>query len=125
MNVKGSNAVDTRFLKSGHIRLRFKLSKPAYRLVNQAMGLTGFRYLNSSLDAISLNYLAGYPSSLTLDFPAIGKERFLTRLHKDEYETVRGALDIARTHVNSDTEALVLMCLQLIAEEKSNKIFGT
>ena len=124
MSVDGYKSVDTRFLKSGKIRLRFKLSEEAFNIVDKAMGMTGFKYPSSSIDAICINFLAEFPSSLTLDFPAHGRKRFLVRLHADEYETVRRALKAARQYVGSDEEALVLICESFLAVEMNMKKFS-
>lgn len=117
MSEKYSTIVDTRELKSGLIRLRFRLDRHALRVVNRAIALTGFRYPHSALDAICLSYLSGAPSSLTLDFPAQGPERFLVKLYREQYEVVRTALDEAKEQVRSDEDALLLMCKCFIAAE--------
>lgn len=110
--------VDARILKSGKIRLRFKLSEEALAKVKEAFEMTGFKYPCSSLDAICLDFLAGAPSSLSLDSPAEGSERFLVRLHRDQYETFKSALQNAGKYSpRSDSEALVMICECFIAAE--------
>jgi|GEM_PF-4641029 len=121
MSNQATNTVDTRRLKSGQTRLRFKLSESAHETLEHALDLTGYKYNNSSLDAICLSYLAGDPSTLALDHPAQGQKRFLVRLYPDEYEIVREALNLAKQFVKSDAEALILICLWFIAVETSNK----
>ena len=120
MKEKYSTVVDTRELKTGLIRLRFRLDKRALKVVNRAISMTGFRFPHSALEAICLSYLAGSPSSLKLDYPAQGPERFLVRLFKEQYEVVRTALDEAKKHVASDEDALLLMCKCFVAEETKN-----
>lgn len=120
MNNESVNNVDTRYLKSGQIRLRFKLSEWAYGITNIALSLTEYKFKNSSLEAISLSYIAGSPSPLSLDHPAQGSRRFLVKLYPDQYEVVREALNSARQFVNSDAEALNLIGLSFLAESNEN-----
>ncbi len=119
MDTELSNSVDTRFLKSGKIRLRFKLSDYAFEIVNCAFDLTDCKYSNTSLDYISMNFLSGFPQKYyKLKYPIQGNIRFLVRVYPDQYESIRLALDVAREPYKSDAEALVSMCLYFILVEK-------
>jgi len=121
MDTELSNSVDTRFLKSGKIRLRFKLSDYAFEIVNYAFDLTGCKFSNTSLDDISMNFLSGFPHKYyKLNYLVHGNTRFLVRVYPDQYESIRLALDIARESYKSDAEALVFMCLYFIIIEKNN-----
>ena len=119
MGEKSSGSVDTRVLNSGHIRLRFKLNESANLLVAKTMQMTGYKSPNSSLEAICLNYLAGPPSSLTLDTPAHGKKRLLVKLYPDQYEVVRQALDEVGEVVDTDEKGLLLMCRWFVITQSS------
>ena len=110
--------VDTRILSSGQIRLRFKLSESAYNLVRQATNLTKYKHVNAAIDAISMNYISCDPFTTTeLECSANGSKRFIVRLYADQYELVRVALDIARQNVDTDADALVLMCIWFMETE--------
>ena len=113
--------VDTRILKSGQIRPRFKLNESSMALVKHALELTGYKYPNSALDAVCLSYVAWYPFRIEkLVSPATGKERFIVRLYPEQYQVVRMALDLARQHVTCDADALALICSCFIASETAN-----
>jgi hypothetical protein len=122
MNKYDSNKVDTRFLKSGRIRMRFKLSELGYETVANAISMTGYRYDHTSLDAICMNYLSAKPTKLALDNPAEGTLRFLVKLFPEEYEMVRCALDEASDFAKSDAESLVMICNLFIHFEESNAL---
>lgn len=115
MSNKHKSMVDTRVYKrSGLTRQRYYLSEAAYDLVISAFNATGYKHFNTCLDKVSINFLAGHPPSLTLRHPAHGKKRLIIRLHEDEYETVRYALDQAREYTETDADALVIMCSCLL-----------
>lgn len=120
MNNKYTQIVDTRVMKSGKIRLRFRLSEWATEIVDSAFGLTDTKYSNTSLDFISLNFLSGFPTKIDLGHSAHGNNRLLVRLYPEQYGTIRLALTFAKQFVESDAEALILMCLYFIRTETSD-----
>lgn len=113
--------VDVRFLKSGQIRLRFKLSKWAYEKVKLAFSLTGYKYDNSCLDALGMYFMAGFSSAMVPTHPTNGENRLLIKLYPDEYNVVNKALSMAGEYVSSDTDALVLICDWFITHESNEK----
>ena len=115
----GKTSVDTRYLKSGQIRLRFKLNQSAYRQIVHAMYLTGYVHPNAALDAMALNCVTCYPFSIaTNKYTAVGKQRLSIRLYPDQYKIVRMALDAARWHVKTDEDALLLLSNWFTESEK-------
>lgn len=120
--------VDSRKLKNGQIRLRFKVSEWALNLISKALAGTAYEHKNAALDAISLNCMTSYPFETTkIDQCATGKNRFLVNLYPDQYDIVRAALNLARQHVATDADALVLICLWLVESESivSSKSIGS
>ena len=113
--MKGTR-VDTRQLKSGQVRLRFRLSDEAHNLVSDALSMTPYDYSNAALDAIAMNFHAGGPAVAPLGIPATGSKRLLVRLYPDQYENVRSALDYAHEWVDTDAEGLLLICSSFVAE---------
>ena len=106
--------VDTRRLKSGMYRLRFRLSDEAYDIVQEALSVSPYDHDSASLDVVATNALAGSPAAPEGGFPATGRRRWSVRLYKDQYEQVRTALDHAG-EFPSDADALVYICRQFIA----------
>jgi hypothetical protein len=117
MNETVREEVDTRQLKSGQYRLRFRLREEAYELVNTALSLTCYQHSGAALDAISLSFLAGHPTLPALGSPASGSKRLLVRLWPDQFECVRSALDIARLSAACDADALNLICAAFLKTE--------
>jgi hypothetical protein len=115
------NKVDTRLLKSGRIRMRFKMSEFAHGRVQKAMSMTGYRYDNTSLDVIGMSYQAAYPATFTLNYPTDGSSRLLVKLFPDEYESIRDALDLASEFSKSDEESLAMMCELFISFETASE----
>lgn len=122
MNMLDVNGLDARQLKSGHIRLRFKLSQQAYDSVLYAISLTGYKHSNAALDAISINCLSAYPFKTRLKYSAMGSQRFLVKLHPDQYEVVLDALKLAVQHTESYADALALMCIWFIKTETNTSL---
>ena len=102
--------VDTRHLKSGQFRVRFRLSEQAHEIVSLALSMTPYSHTGAALDAVATSYHAGHPASLTLSSPAAGAKRLLVRLFQDQHENVRSALDLARDTAATDADALALIC---------------
>lgn len=120
MSNEYNDTVDTRVMKSGQIRLRFKLSEWATKILNCAFDLTDTKFNNTSLDYICMNFLSGFPTKVELGNQVNGNIRLLVRLYPDQYATIRLALTSARQFVGSDAEALILMCLYFIHIEANN-----
>ena len=116
MNETVRTDVDTRHLKSGQVRLRFRLSEKAKDIVSIALSTTPYGHSGAALDAIAMSYLAGGPASHPLGIPAAGSKRLLVRLFPDQYECVRCALDIIRQWVATDADSLVIMCIAFLAQ---------
>ncbi len=108
--------VDTRHLKSGQFRLRFRLSEQAHEIVSLALSMTEYRHTGVALDAIAMSFHAGHPTSLTLSSPAAGAKRLLVRLFQDQFECVRLALDTARQDEQTDADALLTICARFLAQ---------
>jgi len=114
--------VDIRYLKSGKIRLRFKLSEDGLIAVRQAFDMTECNYDNTALSIVCGNYISFPPKNLTLDGDAVGKKRLLVNVHADEYELIELALMQTRKEFESDAAALAFMSLWFIElENQSNR----
>jgi len=111
-----SKRVDERHLESGMVRLRFRLSHQAHKIVTLALSLTPYSHSGAALDAIALNSLSGSPASQGLGIPAAGSKRLLVRLFADQYQCVRSALDVARDTAATDADALLTICARFIVE---------
>lgn len=122
MNMLDVKGLDTRHLKSGQIRLRFKLSQQAYDSVLYALSLTGYKHSNAALDAISINCLSAYPFKTRLKYSAVGSQRFLVKLHPDQYEVVLSALNLALSHSETYADALTLVCVWFIKTETNTSL---
>ena len=107
--------VDTRVLKTGQLRLRFRLTKDAYDLITMALSKTPYSHSGAALDAIAMSYHAGTQAVAPHGIPAAGGKRLLVRLFPDQFENVRSALDIARESVDSDADALLQLCIAFLA----------
>ena len=117
-----NDEVDTRHLKSGKVRLRFKLSEDSCSIMHQAMKLIKSQYAPVCLDYVCVKYLSCTPRKFKLPQPSVGSNRALFTLHKDQYETIRLALDRARGVVDNDAEALTLICTHIFAEHKFSSL---
>ena len=116
--------VDTRFLKSGRVRHRYRLKPSAVRLVNHAIALTGYKHDHTALYAISMDFLSRCLAASRLTRAVHGNNRFLVTYYPDEFEIVREALVAAREFVATDAEALVLMCQIFIVCEENDGSLG-
>ena len=110
IDINTEGAVDTRYLKSGKVRLRFKVSGTAIPLIAKALKLAGYQYNHCALDAICQDYISRDELKFTANKSFQGAERFLINLYPDQYESVRTALDLARDDTKSDADALVFIC---------------
>lgn len=117
-----NDEVDTRHLKSGKVRLRFKLSEDSFSIMHQAMKLIKSQYDHVCLDYVCVQYLSCTPRKLKLPQPCSGSKRKLFSLHKDQYETIRLALDRARGIVNNDAGALTLICTHIFGQHKFSSL---
>lgn len=117
MSKQLSDTVDTRRLKSGKIRLRFKLSEWSYGIIERAFCMTEYKYSNSSLDAICMSYLNNGLFVNSFNKAVSGSKRLLVTLYPDEYEIVKAALSKARTYVKSDAKGLLLISMSFIVSE--------
>lgn len=113
---KVDGTVDTRVLKNGMTRLRFRFIPKQLEIVESAvtsaLAITGFKSEAAALDIVCLDYLSGSPGVPSLSGLVKGTTvRRLFRLFPDQYEVVRAALDLGH-HVGcvSDTQALTEIC---------------
>lgn len=116
-----NNLVDTRKLKTGQYRLRFRLNENALKIVKHALSMTDYKSPNASLDAICMNYLA---SGILAGYQCRnmqGDNRLIVRLFPDQYELVREALNTANETFHSDTDSLVNICQGFLVGRKRNK----
>ena len=105
--------VDTRFLKSGMVRLRWKLNSNASKLLNQTLIKTEILKPEHALEAICLSYISTestLPPTIIPQNP-VGKNRIKIVLFPDQYEVVRFALDRARMYYKNDAEAVIGICI--------------
>jgi len=115
-----SDGVDTRYLKSGKYRLRFKLSLESISIVHKAVRLAEGNYKHVCLDHICLDYYDRKPI-INKQLPVSkGRERFSVTLFRDQYEIVALALDSAIVVVNSDAAALTLICMSFLDNRKGS-----
>ena len=108
--MNSNNQVDTRWLKSGKIRLRFKLSQEGYKIICDALELMGEKFDGVGLEYIALDFLSGLVNPNLIKESITGSNRLLIQLHKDQYDTVRLALDEMRNYVSTDPDAIVSIC---------------
>ena len=107
------------------VRLRFRLSEEAHKLVSLALSLTPYDHRGAALDGIATNYLSGNPAVAPLGIPAAGSKRLLIRLFADQYQNVLLALDVARDTAATDADALIRICAKFVAiEAKSGNAPG-
>ena len=97
--------VDTRELKNGQIRLRFRLSDYAFQVINQAIKSTNVNGDTASLQLICRDYLSGKKDKTQAS--AVGSNRLLFRLCPEQFEVVRIALDLAKEVGSSDESAML------------------
>ena len=97
--------VDTRELKNGQIRLRFRLSDYAFQVINQAIKSTNVNGDTASLQLICRDYLSGKKDKTQAC--AVGSNRLLFRLCPEQFEVVRIALDLAKEVGSSDESAML------------------
>lgn len=110
--------MDKRILKSGYIRLRFKLSDEYHQIVQKAIKLSKAKFNHVALDLISLDFISGNSLSSISKGKAIGNTRFLVKLYPDQYETLMIAFEMAKECVDTDEEALVAICGSFINADK-------
>jgi len=115
-----NDGVDTRYLKSGKYRLRFKLSFESISIVHKAVRLVKSNYRHVCIDLICLDYYDRTPI-INKQLPVSkGRVRFSVSLFRDQYEIVVLALDSARNMVNSDEAALTLICMSFLDNHESS-----
>ena len=108
--------VDTRALKNGLIRLRFRLSptglKAVETAIDKALSETGYPSEAAALDVVCMEFQSGHPDSAALVSPSEGVGvRRLFKLFPDQYENVRAALNLARAvGCTTDAQALIYIC---------------
>ena len=110
--------MDKRILKTGYIRLRFKLSEKSYQTIQNAIKQSKAKFDHVGLDLISLDFISGNNLPSIIKGKVIGNKRFLVRLYPDQYETLMIAFEIAKEHVTSDEEALVVVCKSFLKTDK-------
>ncbi len=113
--------VDTRVLKNGMIRLRFRFIPAQLEIVESAvtsaLAITGYKSEAAALDILCLDYLSGSPTSECPTCPPQGNTvRRLFKLFPDQYEVVRAALDLGH-HVVwvTDAQAMTEICRSFLA----------
>lgn len=108
--------VDTRILKNGMIRLRFRLTEAQAELVDRCVSLviqkTGYKSRAAALDAVFLDHCSSSPpAEFSIDPEPSGNHRRIFRLYPDQYELIRTGLDNACTRdCPTDADALVFVC---------------
>lgn len=108
--------VDTRKLKTGMYRLRWRLNKSALDTVMCAFKVSGYAHSCAALEAVCMNYISNDQSRSHTTGSAKGELRFLLRLYPDQYEIVREALDMAGAVTSCDEDALVTICRNFLKE---------
>lgn len=123
-NTEAVNRVDTRRLKNGRMRLRFKLSREAIETVNTALNIAtkmaGYKYSHSALEAMAMSFMSFEKFEIGSMVSSQGSNRFLVKFYPDQYELFTLALNDAREYVETDADALVMMCLNFIRNESLN-----
>lgn len=99
--------MDTRKLSTGYTRVRFKLSKKAYETVNSAITATKRNYPNSAIELIALNSISGVPAGLCTETK--GRNRLLVKLHPEQYENLKCAMESALYDYSSPEDAITAM----------------
>jgi hypothetical protein len=112
---RDKSRVDTRALKNGLFRLRFRLSPTEKQRVesNIAGVALDTHYLpGACLVCLCMEFAAvtsGRP--LASSQPGARNQRWLIKLHEDQYEYIREVLDLARSlGAKTDEDALVAIC---------------
>lgn len=109
--MKLEGQVDTRELKSGKMRLRFKLNDEGKDIVEEALSLMGEKYPAVGMEYICLEFLSGVPGNLGVMRKGMnGNNRMLIYFYPDQYQSARLALDKMRKRVDTDADALVAIC---------------
>ena len=99
--------MDTRKLSTGHTRVRFKLSNKAYETVTSAIKATKRDYPNSAIELIALNSISGVPAGLCAETK--GRNRLLVKLHPEQYENFKCAMNSALYDYSSPEDAITAM----------------
>ena len=122
ISASGNNGrVDTRYLKNGMMRLRFKLTSAQEEIVDAAGGSvliqTGYESQSAALDLIFMGYQAGYLGKYLASPEEGTMVRRLFRLYPDQYESVRAGLDLACDVADcpTDAHALIHVCQLCLA----------
>ena len=104
--------VDTRLLKNGQKRLRFKLNNETTNIVAAAIKLTKCQFKNVAIDCICMSFICCHGDGVIppSDTSAQGNSRFILRLYEDQYELVRKALNYIREFTPDDETALLYLC---------------
>jgi hypothetical protein len=110
--------MDFRKLKSGKTRLRAKLNEYGSHIVRQPREIVDCKFHDNALDIAALSFIGGSCWKAKIETSCQGDIRFLVRFFPDQLETVKQALSIARTKVDNDEQALVLMCQQFIVDNE-------
>jgi len=109
-NMNKNRDVDIRQYQSGMIRLRFKMSGSATKIVDKAFSLTGYRYRHSALEAICLEYLStDVPKLPNLSFICRGKNRVIIKLYPNQLEIFNEVFDEIKKKTKNDTDSLVVL----------------
>lgn len=109
--------MDIRKLSTGYIRVRFKLSSKAHKTVSSAMQATQRNFPNSAIELIALNSISGVPAGLCSDEK--GKNRLLIKLHPEQYENLKCAMDSALYDYSSPEDALTAMSSHFLYLKKN------
>lgn len=87
--------MDTRILKTGVTRLRFKLNPEAHVMLKKAINATGCKHSNTALENIFLYYITSDPGTATpIDKKCYdGNKRFLVRLYPEQLPVIMAGFD--------------------------------
>ena len=102
--------LDRRDLKDGRTRYRFKLSEEASEFVESVFRSTGYKYNNSALSLVCVDYLRLCQKKLEYPEDADGNCRMIIRVFPDEAEFIDYAFGLAEEKTDSSAKALVTMC---------------
>lgn len=102
--------MDVRKLKSGHIRVRFKLGHTALGIVEQALSKAPGNFPNSSINVICMHFLGGGSPSGRRQSDAVGKNRILFKLHPEQYENLLAAMGIEDASGQGSESAITEIC---------------
>lgn len=101
-------SVDTRFLKDGKVRLRFKVSEEARDIIHAALNLTGSKFQNTALELICAEAHGRYHMPPRIN--SKGKCRLLIKVYYEQYQNIRSILDEVGKELDSDEDALFAIC---------------